>query len=43
MRALLQDGWKWAPIGRALLATAGVGAVSFSLAFAALRGRVKRN
>lgn len=43
MRALLQDGWKWQPIGRALLAIAGVGAVSFSLAFAALRGRVKRS
>ena len=40
---LLQEGWRWAPIGRALLAIAGVGAVSFSLAFAALRGRVKRN
>ncbi len=43
MRALLQDGWEWAPIGRAMLAIVGVGAVSFSLAFAALRGRVKRN
>ena len=43
MRALLQDGWNWAAIGRGLLAIAGVGTVSFSLAFAALRGRVKRN
>jgi ABC-2 type transport system permease protein len=43
MRALMQEGWKWPSIGRALLATAGVGAVSFSLAFASLRGRVKRN
>lgn len=43
MRALMQDGWRWSSIGRALLATAGVGAVSFSLAFGALRGRVKRN
>ncbi|MGZ4700293.1 MAG: ABC transporter permease [Ilumatobacteraceae bacterium] len=43
MRALLQDGWKWRPIGRALLAIAGVGSVSFSLAFASLRGRLKRN
>ncbi len=43
MRALLQDGWRWRPIGRALLAIAGVGTVSFSLAFASLRGRVKRN
>jgi ABC-2 type transport system permease protein len=43
MRTLLQDGWHWAPIGGALLSIAGVGIVSFSLAFAALRGRVKRN
>jgi ABC-2 type transport system permease protein len=43
MRALLQEGWHWAPIGKALLSIAGVGIVSFSLAFAALRGRVKRN
>ncbi|MEY2552358.1 MAG: type transport system permease protein [Ilumatobacteraceae bacterium] len=43
MRAVLQDGWRWRSIGRALLATAGVGAVSFTLAFAALRGRLKRN
>jgi ABC-2 type transport system permease protein len=43
MRTLLQDGWDWAPIGGALLSIAGVGIVSFGLAFAALRGRVKRN
>ena len=43
MRALLQDGWKWRPIGRALLAIIGVGTVSFSLAFASLRGRLDRN
>lgn len=43
MRAVLQEGWRWRRIGRALLATAGVGAISFSLAFGALRGRVKRN
>ena len=43
MRALLQDGWQWRPIGRALLAIAGVGTVSFSLAFASLRGRLDRN
>jgi len=43
MRALLQEGWAWAEILRSLMAIVGVGAVSFSLAFAALRGRVKRN
>ena len=43
MRALLQEGWVWAAIGAGLLAILGVGIVSFSLAFAALRGRVKRD
>ena len=36
MRALLQEGWAWAAIGRGLAAIAGMGAVSFTLAFAAL-------
>ena len=43
MRAVLQEGWRWGSIGRGLLAIAGVGAVSFTLAFASLRGRLKRN
>jgi ABC-2 type transport system permease protein len=43
MRAILQEGWEWAAIGRAMLSILGVGIVSFGLAFAALRGRVKRN
>jgi len=43
MRAVLLEGWVWAAIGRAVLAILGVGMVSFGLAFAALRGRVKRN
>jgi ABC-2 type transport system permease protein len=43
LRALLMDGWEWARIGKALLAVAGLGAVSFTLAFRALAGRVKRN
>jgi ABC-2 type transport system permease protein len=42
MRALLMDGWEWDRIGAALLAIAVVGAISFTLAFSALRGRVKR-
>jgi ABC-2 type transport system permease protein len=42
MRALLMDGWEWDRIGKGLLAIAVVGGVSFSLAFAALRGRVTR-
>jgi len=43
MRALLQTGWEWAEIGKGALAIAGVGAVSFTLAFRALAGRVRRN
>lgn len=39
---VLADTWQWAEIGGALLAVAVVGAVSMSLCFAALRGRVKR-
>ncbi|MBU6315592.1 MAG: ABC transporter permease, partial [Acidobacteria bacterium] len=43
LRALLMDGWEWARIGKALLAVLGLGGVSFTLAFRALAGRVKRN
>jgi ABC-2 type transport system permease protein len=43
MRALLMDGWEWDRIGKGLLAIGILGALSFSLAFAALRGRVTRN
>lgn len=43
LRALLMDGWEWARIGKALLAVMGLGGVSFTLAFRALAGRVKRN
>lgn len=42
MRALLQQGWDWGSIGQSFGSIAGVGLVSYSLAFAALRGRVKR-
>ncbi len=42
MRSLLTDGWQWAEIGKALLAIAILGAISQSLALAALRGRVDR-
>ncbi|MEN9643833.1 MAG: hypothetical protein RL238_502 [Actinomycetota bacterium] len=43
LRALLMDGWEWDRIGKAVLAVLGLGAVSFTLAFRALAGRVKRN
>lgn len=42
LRSLLSDGWIWADLWPGLLAIAGVGAVSFALAFTALRGRVSR-
>ena len=42
MRSLVTAGWQWDDIGKAMLAIAIVGAVSMSLCFAALRGRVKR-
>ena len=41
MRSLLMVGWDWTAIGQAFLAIALVGAVSFWLALAAFRGRVK--
>ena len=42
MRSLVIEGWRWRTIGGALLAIAGVGALSMSLALLALRGRVAR-
>jgi len=42
MRTLvLGDGWAWADLGQAVLAIAVVGAISMTLCFAALRGRVR--
>ena len=42
LRALIYEGWAWAELGVGLACVAAVGAVSMSLAFAALRGRVRR-
>ena len=42
LRSLITDGWDVGKLAIALLAVAGVGVVSMGLAFAALRGRVKR-
>jgi ABC-2 type transport system permease protein len=42
LRSLITEGWTASSLGGALLAVAGVGLVSMSLALAALRGRVKR-
>ena len=42
MRALLMTGWDGGAILRAFLASGIVAAISFTLAFTALRGRVRR-
>ncbi|MFF0277692.1 ABC transporter permease [Streptomyces sp. NPDC004330] len=42
LRSLLTEGWVWSELWPGLLAILGVGAVSFTLAFTALRGRVAR-
>ena len=42
MRSLILTGWDGTAVGKAFLASAGVGAISFTLAFTALRGRVHR-
>jgi ABC-2 type transport system permease protein len=39
---VIGSGWQWTQIGQALLAIAIVGAISMTMCFAALRGRVKR-
>ena len=41
-RSLVSAGWQWGELGKTLLAISVVGAVSMSLCFAALRGRLKR-
>jgi ABC-2 type transport system permease protein len=42
LRSLISEGWEWEEIGAALAAIAIVGAVSMTLCFAALRGRIRR-
>lgn len=42
MRSLLMVGWVWDDLAKGLAAIFGVMAISFTLAFRALRGRVKR-
>ena len=39
---VIGTGWQWTQLGEALLAVGIVGAISMSLCFSALRGRVKR-
>jgi ABC-2 type transport system permease protein len=40
---VLGNSWQWTQLGQALAAIALVGAISMTMCFAALRGRVKRN
>ena len=42
LRSLLYGGWQLRPLLEGILAIAGVGLVSMTLALAALRGRVAR-
>jgi len=42
LRSLVFEGWEWDELGKALLATVIVGAISMSMCFAAMRGRIKR-
>jgi len=42
LRSLISDGWVWQDLAEGLLAIGAVGVVSFSLASAALRGRIKQ-
>ena len=42
LRSLIVDGWDWGDLLKALIAISIVGAVSMSMCFAALRGRIRR-
>ena len=42
LRAIISTGWVWQDISRALIAIAIILAISFTLAFSALKGRVSR-
>ena len=42
LRSLVSTGWSATALGEALLAIVLLGVVSFSLCFAALRGRLRR-
>ena len=42
LRSLVVRGWEWDELGKAVVAVIAVGAVSMSMCFAALRGRIKR-
>ena len=43
LRSLLQTGWEWPMLWRGLLSVSVMGAISFTLAFRSLSGRVNRN
>jgi ABC-2 type transport system permease protein len=42
LRSLTMQGWRWGDLFHALIAIAVVAAISMSLCFAALRGRIKQ-
>lgn len=43
LRSLTNDGWQWDELAKTMLAIGLVGALSMSMCFAALRGRVNQN
>lgn len=43
LRAIITEGWIWSDIGAALAAVGIIGAISFTLAFTALKSRVSRS
>jgi ABC-2 type transport system permease protein len=43
LRSLVTEGWEWGELGKGLAAILAVGALSFGLATAAMRGRIKQN
>jgi ABC-2 type transport system permease protein len=43
LRSLVTEGWEWGELGKGLAAILAVGALSFGLATAAMRGRIKQS
>ena len=42
LRSLVVEGWEWGDLASALVAVGVVAAVSMTMCFAALRGRIRR-
>ena len=42
LRSLITEGWEWATLGKGLLAIVILASISFSMASAAMRGRISQ-